>query len=86
MLVKVRLGDGQKFVKIYELSLKEFLSAGKKKYILFIAINRLSIMLLIQMCVFFILLTPSSCVKHSVLSNTHPSNPCFCVADIKMNH
>jgi len=53
MLVKVKLGDGQKFVKIYELSLKEFLSAGKKKYILFIAINRLSIMLLIQMCVFY---------------------------------
>lgn len=35
MLVKVKLGDAQKFVKITELSLKEFLSAGKKKIILF---------------------------------------------------
>ncbi len=29
MLVKVKLGDAQKFVKITELSLEEFLSAGK---------------------------------------------------------
>ncbi|XP_039520696.1 uncharacterized protein LOC120474475 isoform X3 [Pimephales promelas] len=32
MLVKVKLGDGQKFVKIYELSLKEFLSAAFLKF------------------------------------------------------
>lgn len=31
MLVKVKLGDAQKFVKITELSLEEFLTAGKKK-------------------------------------------------------
>ncbi|XP_056128018.1 uncharacterized protein LOC130105842 [Rhinichthys klamathensis goyatoka] len=32
MLVKVKLGDGQKFVKISELSLKEFLSAAFLKF------------------------------------------------------
>ncbi len=29
MLVKVKLGDAQKFVRITELSLEDFLSAGK---------------------------------------------------------
>ncbi len=29
MLVKVKIGNAQKFVKITELSLEEFLSAGK---------------------------------------------------------